>query len=136
MDLWKEIKEKVGLGLGDISDAAFAKIILDRLVIYNLSASVIFILSRISKRITSGICYAENPRRFYVLFLQCRRCRCDGWGNPWRHGHRPIAWAVGCVPALLSWYPPRNAVCYHSTSSLFSLKKLLLTFHTIIQISY
>ena len=68
MNLWKEIKETVGLGLGDMSDAAFATILLDRLVIYNLSASVIFILSRISKRITSGICYVENPRRFYGFF--------------------------------------------------------------------
>ena len=78
MDLWKEIKETVGLRLGDMSDAAFAKILLDRLVIYHLSASIIFILSRISKRITSGLCYVENPRRFYVFFLQYRRCRCDG----------------------------------------------------------
>ena len=45
-------QETVGLGLGDISDAAFSKILLDRLVIYNLSASIIFILSRISNRIT------------------------------------------------------------------------------------
>ena len=45
-------QETVGLGLGDISDAAFSKILLDRLVIYNLSASNRFILSRISNRIT------------------------------------------------------------------------------------
>ena len=45
MDFWNEIKETVGLGLGDMSDAAFAKILLDRLVIYNLSVSIIFILS-------------------------------------------------------------------------------------------
>ena len=54
MDLWNLTKQNVGLGVGDISlsDADFAKILLDRLVIYNLSASIIFILSHISKRIT------------------------------------------------------------------------------------
>ena len=111
MDLWKEIKETVG---------AFAKILLDRLVIYNLSASVIFILSRISKRITSGICYAENPRRFYVFFAM--QCRCDGWGNPCMHGGMGIGLGCGMCARPLVLVPPRNALCYHSTSSLFSLK--------------
>ena len=48
------------------------------------------------------------------------------------HCSMGMAWAV-CRPLLL--VPPPNALCYHSTSSLFSLK-LLLIFHTIIQISY
>ena len=47
-----ETKESVGLGLVDISDTAFSKILLDKLVIFYLSASIIFIFSCISKRIT------------------------------------------------------------------------------------
>ena len=35
------------------------------------------------------------------------RCRCDGCGNV-INGGMGMAWAVasvGCVPAILSWYP-------------------------------
>ena len=115
MDLWNLTKQNDGLDVGDISlsDADFAKILLDRLVIYNLSASIIFILSHISKRITKWTMLCWKPASILLVFLQCRRCRCDGCGNrnQWRHGHGLGCGQCGMCAYPLILVPPRNALC-------------------------